>query len=159
LINHIPDILLRSWDFGAVEDDHFIVGRQVDVEFDGIDARAASSLREALALCCGPFVDDMHHVPAFHTVFTKGFKGVREETAAASGAESRSGHGRRTPAAQTKTTGVSPDRRRSFRTETTSWSGPRRETAEAEERSRTANAAETERRRFIAPHSSRRPPE
>ena len=39
--------------------------------------------RQRYSLCCGPFVDDMHHVPAFHTVFTKGFKGVWEETSAA----------------------------------------------------------------------------
>ena len=34
-------------------------------------------------LCCGPFVDDMHHVPPFHTILTKGFSGVRAEVAAA----------------------------------------------------------------------------
>ena len=39
--------------------------------------------RQRYSLCCGPLVDDMHHVPAFHTVFTKGFRGVRDETAAA----------------------------------------------------------------------------
>ena len=36
-----------------------------------------------LAACCGPMVDDMHHVPPFHTIFTKGFGGVRAEVAAA----------------------------------------------------------------------------
>ena len=36
-----------------------------------------------LALCCGPFSDDMHHVPPFRTVLRKGFKGVRDEVAAA----------------------------------------------------------------------------
>ena len=36
-----------------------------------------------LLLCCGPFVDDMHHVPPFHTVFTKGFGGVRADVAKA----------------------------------------------------------------------------
>ena len=39
--------------------------------------------RERLLLCCGPFADDMHHLPPFHTVFTKGFGGVRDEVAAA----------------------------------------------------------------------------
>lgn len=39
--------------------------------------------RHCLALVCGPFIDDAHHVPPFRTVFTKGFKGVREEVAAA----------------------------------------------------------------------------
>ena len=39
--------------------------------------------RQRYSLCCGPFVDDMHHIPAFHTVFAKGFKGVRDATAAA----------------------------------------------------------------------------
>ena len=33
--------------------------------------------REALALCCGPFSDDMHHVPPFRTILAKGFGGVR----------------------------------------------------------------------------------
>ena len=46
-------------------------------------ARQRERHRQRYSLCCGPLVDDMHHVPAFHTVFTKGFKGVREETAAA----------------------------------------------------------------------------
>ena len=39
--------------------------------------------KERFLLCCGPFVDDMHHVPPYHTIFTKGFKGVRDEVAAA----------------------------------------------------------------------------
>ena len=39
--------------------------------------------RQRYSLCCGPLVDDMHHIPAFHAILTKGFKGVREETAAA----------------------------------------------------------------------------
>jgi len=38
---------------------------------------------QRLSLCCGPLVDDMHHVPTFHTILTKGFKGVRDEVAAA----------------------------------------------------------------------------
>lgn len=46
-------------------------------------ARQRERHRQRYSLCCGPLVDDMHHVPAFHTVFTKGFKGVREDTAAA----------------------------------------------------------------------------
>ena len=43
----------------------------------------ASRKRERLLVCCGPFVDNMHHLPPFHTVLTKGFGGVRAETAAA----------------------------------------------------------------------------
>ena len=46
-------------------------------------ARQHERNRQRYSLCCGPLVDDMHHVPAFHTVFTKGFKGVRDETATA----------------------------------------------------------------------------
>ena len=37
--------------------------------------------REALVLCCGPFSDDMHHVPPFRTILAKGFGGVRAEVA------------------------------------------------------------------------------
>jgi hypothetical protein len=37
--------------------------------------------REALALCCGPFSDDMHHVPPLRTILAKGFGGVRAEVA------------------------------------------------------------------------------
>ena len=37
--------------------------------------------REALALCCGPFADDMHHVPPLRTILAKGFGGVRAEVA------------------------------------------------------------------------------
>jgi pyruvate-formate lyase len=36
-----------------------------------------------LALCCGPFVDDMHHLPPFRTILKKGFGGVRADVAAA----------------------------------------------------------------------------
>ena len=36
-----------------------------------------------LIVCCGPFVDDEHHVPPFHAIFTKGFKGARDDVAAA----------------------------------------------------------------------------
>ena len=50
-----------------------------DEEFRVLDARS----REALALCCGPFTDDMHHVPPFRTILAKGFGGVRAEVAAA----------------------------------------------------------------------------
>lgn len=35
--------------------------------------------RQHYAFCCGPMVDDMHHVPAFHRIFTKGFSGVRAD--------------------------------------------------------------------------------
>ena len=41
----------------------------------------AARSREALVLCCGPFSDDMHHVPPFRTILAKGFSGVREEVA------------------------------------------------------------------------------
>ena len=34
-----------------------------------------------LILCCGPFVDDQHHVPPFHAVFTRGFGGIRDDVA------------------------------------------------------------------------------
>ena len=50
-----------------------------DAAFETFLARC----RERLMLCCGPFSDDMHHVPPYHTVFTKGFGGVRAEVAAA----------------------------------------------------------------------------
>ena len=50
-----------------------------DEEFRVLWARS----REALALCCGPFSDDMHHVPPFRTILSKGFGGVRAEVAAA----------------------------------------------------------------------------
>ena len=43
--------------------------------------RARSAL--TLCLCCGPFVDDQHHVPPFRTILRKGFGGVRNEVAAA----------------------------------------------------------------------------
>ena len=39
--------------------------------------------RENLALCCGPFVDDMHHVPPMRRVLKLGFGGIRAEVAAA----------------------------------------------------------------------------
>ena len=48
-----------------------------DEEFRVQSART----REALALCCGPFSDDMHHVPPLRTVLAKGFGGVRAEVA------------------------------------------------------------------------------
>ena len=48
-----------------------------DEEFKVQSARQ----REALALCCGPFVDDMHHVPPLRTILSKGFGGVRAEVA------------------------------------------------------------------------------
>ena len=37
----------------------------------------------SLALCCGPFSDDMHHVPPFRVVLQKGFGGIRAEVAEA----------------------------------------------------------------------------
>ena len=39
--------------------------------------------RCCLALCCGPFCDDMHHVPPFRKILSVGFRGVRDEVAAA----------------------------------------------------------------------------
>ena len=50
-----------------------------DEEFRILHARN----REALALCCGPFSDDMHHVPPLRTILAKGFGGIRAEVAAA----------------------------------------------------------------------------
>jgi len=50
-----------------------------DAAFDLLWGRAG----QRLLVCCGPFSDDMHHVPAFRTILTKGFKGVRDEVAAA----------------------------------------------------------------------------
>jgi len=38
---------------------------------------------QSLALCCGPFCDDMHHVPPFRVILSKGFGGVRADVAAA----------------------------------------------------------------------------
>jgi len=34
-------------------------------------------------VCCGTFVDNEHHVPPFHAVFTRGFGGIRNDVAAA----------------------------------------------------------------------------
>ena len=48
-----------------------------DEEFKVLNARQ----REALSLCCGPFSDDMHHVPPIRTILKKGFGGVRAEVA------------------------------------------------------------------------------
>ena len=48
-----------------------------DEEFRVLGARQ----REALALCCGPFSDDMHHVPPLRTILAKGFGGVRMDVA------------------------------------------------------------------------------
>ena len=47
--------------------------------FDRLKARQD----ENLALSCGPFVDDIHHVPPMRTILRKGFGGVRDEVAAA----------------------------------------------------------------------------
>lgn len=48
-------------------------------------ARLKACSKERLLVCCGPFADDMHHLPPYHTIFTKGFAGVRDEVAAALG--------------------------------------------------------------------------
>jgi len=50
-----------------------------DSAFELLGARS----RQRLALCCGPFSDDMHHVPPFRVVLEKGFGGIRAEVAAA----------------------------------------------------------------------------
>ena len=50
-----------------------------DSAFALLDERS----RMCLALCCGPFVDDMHHVPPFRIVLKKGFGGIRADVAAA----------------------------------------------------------------------------
>ena len=39
--------------------------------------------KERLALCCGAFVDNMHHIPPLRTILQKGFGGVRAEVAKA----------------------------------------------------------------------------
>ena len=57
-------------------------------EDEGLVPKAAFALqaarqRESLALCCGPFCDNMHHVPPLRTIMAKGFKGVFEEVKAA----------------------------------------------------------------------------
>ena len=52
---------------------------------DAAFARQHARQRSCLALCCGPFCDDMHHVPPFRKILSVGFKGVRDEVAAALG--------------------------------------------------------------------------
>lgn len=43
------------------------------------DARS----RHHFAICCGAFVDEVHDLPPFHAVFTKGFSGIRADVAEA----------------------------------------------------------------------------
>jgi len=50
-----------------------------DEAFELLHAR----INQHFALCCGPFSDDMHHLPPFHAVMTQGFAGLRADTAAA----------------------------------------------------------------------------
>ena len=50
-----------------------------DSAFTLLGARSGQNL----ALCCGPFSDDMHHVPPFRVVLEKGFGGIRAEVAEA----------------------------------------------------------------------------
>lgn len=50
-----------------------------DEAFDLLNARR----RAGLTVCCGPYVDDMHHVPPFRTLLAKGFSGVHAEVAEA----------------------------------------------------------------------------
>ena len=38
---------------------------------------------QCLALCCGPFSDDCHHIPPIRKILKKGFRGVRDDVAAA----------------------------------------------------------------------------
>jgi len=79
---------------GWVHDCHVVPGRHVNRVCErfykelGLVPRNAFDLmsnrmKECLMLCCGPFVDDQHHVPPTRTILAKGFKGVREEVAAA----------------------------------------------------------------------------
>ena len=46
-------------------------------EFDVLYGRIGNRFM----LCCGPFSDDMHHLPPFRTILKKGFRGVRDEVA------------------------------------------------------------------------------
>ena len=57
--------------------------REMNLVPDDVFARQRERNLQRYSLCCGPLVDDMHHIPAFHTVLTKGFGVVREETVAA----------------------------------------------------------------------------
>ena len=49
-------------------------------ELDLLDDRMNNG---RLLVCCGPFVDDQHHIPPFRAVFTRGFGGIREDVAKA----------------------------------------------------------------------------
>lgn len=46
-----------------------------DEAFEVLRARSKAHL----TLCCGPFVDTVHHVPPFRTIYAKGFSGVRAD--------------------------------------------------------------------------------
>ena len=46
-------------------------------------ARKAARCRHLFGLSCGAFVDEVHDLPPFHAVFTKGFGGIRREVGAA----------------------------------------------------------------------------
>ena len=48
-----------------------------------VRGRVSERNRQRYSLVCGPLVDGIHHVPPFRTIFTKGFKGVRDDVAAA----------------------------------------------------------------------------
>jgi len=50
---------------------------------DDLDLLSARMGEGRLLVCCGPFVDDQHHIPPFHAVFTRGFGGIRADVAAA----------------------------------------------------------------------------
>lgn len=48
-----------------------------------VKKRVGERYKQRYSLVCGPLVDAIHHLPPFRTVFEKGFKGVREDVAAA----------------------------------------------------------------------------
>ena len=57
--------------------------KEQDLVPDSVFARQDARNRLGLVLCCGPFVDNEHHVPPFRTILKKGFGGVRADVAAA----------------------------------------------------------------------------
>ena len=50
---------------------------------DEIFKRSSELHRQRYSLVCGPLVDNMHHVAPLRTILKKGFRGVRDEVAAA----------------------------------------------------------------------------
>jgi len=57
--------------------------REKDLVPEAAFKRLAARCQHHFAICCGAFVDEVHDLPPFHAVFTKGFKGVRAAAAAA----------------------------------------------------------------------------